>query len=183
MSIMKNLFVGFAFLFALVFGSVSFANAQETTPSTDQNAPVQRGEGFRKFKGERGFGGKHHGGDKMMFKAMDRLNLTEDQRAQVKTIFETNRQANQPQMEEMHNLMMQKRNGATLTTEQENRFKDLREQMQLNGKKTKADILAILTPEQRDQLEKMKAEMRQKREQFRQQRQAPPTTTEKPTDN
>ena len=55
--------------------------------------------------------------------------------------------------------------------------------LQANRQAVHAQLLAILTPEQRQQLETRKAEMEKRREEFRQRRQQGQTPANKPTDN
>lgn len=181
---MKNKLFGLGILFALFLSVGAIANAQDVKTTTDENAPVTRGKGFGKFKGDKA--GKRHGkrhgkhGGKI-FHAIERLNLTDAQREQVKFIAESGKTATQPQREELRGIFEQKRNGGTITEAQQIRARELMGQMKEAGKRTQADVLAVLTPEQRAELDKMKAEMQQKREerrQMREQRGVPSTKEE-----
>ena len=164
----------------------TFASAQETPAQDTQNPKAERVErggkrgGFGRGDGMRG--DKRGGdGDRMMMRALEKLNLTDAQKTQVKTILENSRAQNQPQMEEMRGLMMKKRDGV-ITADEQNRFKELRDQMQSTNEQTHNSILAILTAEQRAQLDKMKEEMRQKMQERRQNRQNQPDQVP-PSDN
>ena len=92
------------------------------------------------------------------------------------------RTANRANHEEFRALREARRSG-TLTDEQKQKFRTLREQMKQNAEQNKAKVLAILTPEQRAQLELKKQEMekrRQERRQMRQNRPAPSATQATP---
>jgi len=69
----------------------------------------------------------------------------------------------------MKTLFEAKRNG-TLTADQQERMKTLKQQAREKGAAVHQQILAILTPEQLQQLEAKKAEMKQRREERKQQR-------------
>ena len=64
-------------------------------------------------------------------------------------------------VQEQKQLAAKKHNGL-ITADEENRFKNLREQMQANRKKIHDEMLTILTPEQKTQLDQMRTEMREK---------------------
>ncbi len=162
----------------------TFVSAQDSTYSDStppQTQKAERGERGGRGRGMRG--DKRGGGDRMMMRSLEKLNLTDAQRQQVRTVFENQRTQNQPQMEEMRGLMMKKRDGV-ITAEEQNRLKDLRSQARLGGEQTHASILAILTAEQRTQLDNMREEMRQKMTERRQNRQNRMNQTTPPsTDN
>ena len=115
-----------------------------------------------------------------MMRGLRELNLTDAQKAQIKTIMDANR-PDQATMEEMKTLHDAKRSG-TLTADQQERFKTLRQQSREKGEAVHQQILAVLTPEQLQQFEAKKAEMKQKweeRKQMRQQNQQTPQTEKK----
>ncbi|MBK7709277.1 MAG: Spy/CpxP family protein refolding chaperone [Acidobacteria bacterium] len=105
--------------------------------------------------------------------------MTEDQKAQFKTIMESRRNAFAGNREEMRTLMTAKRDG-TITPEQQQKLEAFKAEMKENGKKTHEQVLAILTPEQRAQLDARKEEMKRKREERRQLREQIKTTTPEP---
>ena len=150
--------------FAVVAFS-TFVSAQDNT-KTDQDSNQKRewrGKGDKRGgfgKGMRGGRGGMHG--------LRGIDLTDAQKEQIRTIMAANR-PDEASMQEMRTLMQAKREG-TITAEQKERFKSLREQGRLKAEQTHQQVLAILTPEQRQQYEAKKAEMKQKWEERRQER-------------
>lgn len=121
------------------------------------------------------------------------IELSEAQKAQLKAI----REANQPDAalhEELKSIMQARRAGS-LTDDQKARLQAIRDQQMERAKAIRAQIEAILTNEQKQQIEQRKQEMKQRmelrhqqmleRRQFRKERkgtgEAKPA--EKPTDN
>ena len=172
---------------ALAVGAFSTFTAAQTSGGATENGTIQkqerresRGFGRRGGRGEGMHGDKRRGG-KFGMRGLRGLNLTDAQKEQVRTIIETNRSAaNQATHEEFRSLKQAKR-GGTITAEQQTRLETLKEQMRQNAEATRTQILAILTPEQRTQLEQQKEEMRKRHEERRQQRrenrQAPISST------
>lgn len=156
---------------ALAVGTFStFVAAQNSTTnnqtdSTRKERKFERrgdGEGMSGGKGRHGAG---HGDDRMMMGALRRLNLTDAQKAQIKTIFENNK-PNQTQFEEMRGLMQKKRDGS-ITEQEQARLQEIRTQGKANAEQIHTAVLAVLTAEQRTQLEQMKQEMRQRHEEHK----------------
>lgn len=182
MSLRTKLFSAITALFA-VAAFATFASAQETPAAPERpNAPkVERPE--REGPGRHGEfgrgmrGDKHRGG---MQGLMD-IELTDAQKQQLRQIHEANR-PDETTRQEMKTLMDAKRAG-TLTAEQKERFKTLRVEGREKGEKVHQQVLAILTPEQRQQLETRKQEMRKKMEERRELRQQKPATPETPKTN
>ena len=156
---MRKRLAGAALSAVMVIGGAAFAQQQgQRTPNADGTQPAPR-EGKR-------FGGRHgreggemrrggrmgHGGIGML----RGLNLTEAQQQQVRTIMEKYHAQNKPQMEEARNLMMQKRQG-TLDAAGEARLKQMHEQFRASAQAThkamQAELVALLTPEQKAILE------------------------------
>lgn len=157
----------------LVFGTTS--HAQETKEPRDGNT-VEKKERKQRFKGEgrRGKFGKRgmRGGPGMrggMMRGLARLDLTETQRSQVELLVESHRTTSQPLRDEARALIMKKRDG-TLTEGEEARLGEIREQMKISSEQLQNSVLVILTPEQLQKLEQMKAERRQRMEQRRERR-------------
>ncbi len=181
MSFKQKLISTATLVFALA-AFATFASAQDTTSSTTappdsattNMKPARQGYGRGKF-GREGRGGDH--GDKMMVGELSRLNLTDAQKTQIKSVMEANRPANQGTHEEMRGLMMKKRDGS-ITADEQTKLDGLKEQQKASGKQVKSSIMAILTPEQRTQLDQFKAERKQQMMQHKQMRQnqqpAPP---------
>lgn len=148
---------------ALAVGTFStFVAAQDNSTTTTQTAPSKKERKFDGMRGEgkRMRGGKH--GDRMMMGALHRLNLTDAQKAQIKTIFETNK-PNQAQFDSVRGLMDKKRSGTALTADEQATLDSFRAQRQANAKQTHDAILAVLTDEQRTQLEQLKQQKGERR--------------------
>ncbi|NOT48284.1 MAG: hypothetical protein HOP17_11115 [Acidobacteria bacterium] len=158
------------FASGLLLGSFAItASAQETVqPSKDgvEKAEKHEGKGF----GRRGQHGKGPGGEFRGMRGLMGIELTEAQKAQIKQIHEANR-PDPAVMEEMKAIHEARRNGGTLTEDQKTRMKALRDQARAKGESVNQQVLAILTPEQRQQLETRKAEMQKKMQERRQQMQ------------
>lgn len=147
---------------ALAVGTFStFVAAQDNSNTTNQTDSTKKERVFEGRGGKGMRGGKHEGGDRMMMGELSRLNLTDAQKAQIKTIFETNK-PNQAQFGEVRGLMQKKRAGETLTADEQTTLDSFRTQQKANAKQTHEAILAVLTDEQRGQLAQMKQEMRQR---------------------
>ena len=171
----------------LAFAVAAFAvvgSAQDAAKTQEDGAQKQE----RRARGEHRRGmrdGKmgRHGGMRGM-RGLHALNLTDAQKEQVRQIHE----ANKPDASlkaELQAIREARKNGTEITPAQRDRLKSLRGEMKAKHESVRAQILAILTPEQRTQLEARKAEMEKRREEFRQKRQerkANPAVT-KPTDN
>ena len=93
------------------------------------------------------------------------IELTDAQKAQVKTIFETNK-PDEATMQQMRSFRDARKNGGTLTDDQKAQMKAFRQQFRQKQEGVRQQILAILTPEQQQQLEARKAEMQKRRDVF-----------------
>lgn len=160
MSIKNIIISGFA---VAAFGAV--AMAQTGQPNQAPKGAMERpgagkmdrgGRGDRPGRGMMGRGMGMRRGGMMNF---ERLNLTDAQKQRIQAIqasAKNSREANKTQFEEFGNLMRLKREGL-LTSEQGTRLTALQVQMQTQMKanmdKMQADILAVLTPDQRTLLE------------------------------
>lgn len=181
---LKNKILTTAALTLAVGAFSTFASAQTggtEAPNGSVEKQEKRGKGYGKRGGSgEGMRGGKHGGGKFGLRGLRGLNLTDAQKEQVRTIMKANRTASQASHEEFRALRQARRSGA-LTAEQQTKLETLRGQMKQNAEALKSQIDAILTAEQRTQLEQQKAEKQQRREQFRQQRrekrQAPMTST------
>lgn len=169
---LKQKFVSAITLAFAMITLTALVSAQEktTTPSTDstqtQDKIERRGHG-RKGEG-RGMGGRHHGprGPERMLRGLHKLDLSDTQREQVRTIMESKRAGFETTREQLRELGRAKRDGA-ITAEQEAKFKELRAQMKQNAEAVHQQVLDVLTADQRTRLEQMKQEMQQRREEFR----------------
>lgn len=170
----------------MVFAVGSFAFGQETTTTTPQDknatqeAPKEGRKGFgHRRGGPDGFRGKHRegfGGGKGFghrgggMHAFAKLNLSEDQKLQMKNLHESFKAGHEGSFKEMHTLMQQKRDN-TLTAEGQTRLQQLKQQMKADREQLRTGMQNILTAEQKTQLETMKQERRQKMEEHRKMRQ------------
>ena len=144
----------------------TFVSAQDTNTNKEDNSVQKQEMRGERRGGKRGFGGKgmrggKHGGDRMLTRSLDRLNLSDAQKEQVRGISETFKTQTQTQREELRTLGMKKRDGI-ITADEQARFKEIRTQLKAAGEQTRNSVLAVLTAEQRAQLDQMKEEMKQK---------------------
>jgi Spy/CpxP family protein refolding chaperone len=180
---MKSTFIksGLALTLAGAFGLVTFA--QTPAPQTgDEGAPMGRHERRGGHEGRMGGDGFGRG-----FK---QLNLSDEQRQQLRAIRERYQQTFAPQRQELRQLAETRRSGGTLTPEQQARAQELHAQLRANGEKLRAEMLSVLTPEQQAQLKQQREQFKERREEFKQQRQErrarrgnAPATTPPPINN
>lgn len=172
------------FASALVLGSLSIAaSAQDQAPAVKQS-----GEKSEKHEG-RGHGGRGDFGRGMRegkmgggMRGFMGIELTEAQKAQVKQIHEANR-PDSAVMDELKSIREAQR-GGTITDAQKARKRELRDQMRTKGESIHQQVLAVLTAEQRQQIETRKAEMQKRKQERREQRrQASPPAVDKSNDN
>lgn len=161
----------------------TFTFAQDSTPASPAPDKVERKfKGGRSMMGDRAFGGRH--GKRGPGMELRGINLTDDQKAKIKSIREANK-PDQATMTELRTIREARKNRETITPEQQARLKEFREQSMAKMKAAHEQILAILTPEQKAQIETRKTEMRQRfenRKGNRKGRPAPPVV-EKPKTN
>jgi periplasmic protein CpxP/Spy len=133
-------------------------------------------------EGGRGFGGREgwsHGGGRHGFgMGLRELNLTDDQKSQLKQIHEQQKEAMQPLMEQHRQLRDQieqslssDKPDATRIGQLEIQLFNLRSQFRAQREKMQQAFVGVLTPEQKAQWEKLQAERKQRMEERRQQRQ------------
>ena len=163
---MKNIVTRAGLTLGLIAGlSATNAFAQQATTTqggtgdagnTQQTERMgkRRGEGRHMRGGRRGVGG---------IGFLRKLNLTEAQQQQVRAIEEEYALSTKPQRDEMHQLFQVRRQGGTLTTEQETRARELRQQLGESAKAMRERVSAILTPEQRAEAERMMKERQSRR--------------------
>ena len=190
----KNKLVSTFTLGAAVFAFSAIGMAQEVTTTTTDKTDKVKGE--HRGHGKRGFGrvdfdgkrGGHRGMGKMGHRGMGMfrfVELTEAQKTQIKAIHEANKPS-QEFRDEMMTLRAAKRAG-TITADQQLRIDTLKTQAKEKRASLKSQIEAILTAEQKAQIETKKAEMKLRMQERRQQRElrkaATPATGEKPKDN
>lgn len=167
----KNIIIS-AFAVA-AFSSIAMAQTEQPNQPSEKvmrKPGVQRMEKGKRTNRRQGMGmrrgmrggamGMRRGSMRMM--NFDRLNLTDAQKQRIQAIQASSRgsrEANKSQFEEMGNLMRLKREGL-LTSEQGTRLTALQAQMQTqmkaNMEKMQADILSVLTPDQKTLLNQMR---------------------------
>lgn len=171
MTIKHKIFSTITLVFAFITMTV-FVSAQDTTKNDDSaNAPTKREHkmGKRSGEGREGRRGRHHGGG--MMRGLQNLNLTDDQKTQIQGIMQSSKTANEPLHQELRALKEKKRNGENLTDTDQNRMREIKTRMKQSMEQTHNTIMAILTPEQRQQVEQQKLEREKRREERRQNRQ------------
>jgi len=162
----KNIIVS-AFAVA-AFSSLAMAQPGQTGRQPGDGDRMGRPGGANMERGRRdrkprmtGRGMMLRGGERRGMRMMNfsRLNLTDAQKQRIQSIQNSARssmEANQPQRQEMGNLMRLQREGL-LTTEQGTRLNAMQVQMQTqmrtNAERMQTEILAVLTADQRVLLE------------------------------
>jgi Spy/CpxP family protein refolding chaperone len=123
-------------------------------------------------------GDKRRGGRMMGLRGIE---LTDAQKEQIRVIHEANR-PDESTKQELRTIAQAKRDG-TITADQKERMKSLRADARQKGEAVRLQIEAILTPEQRQQIEARKLEMQKKMQERRQQRQERKTAPAASKDN
>ena len=129
----------------LMFGASALA--QQTQQNSNAAAPEQRGAQLRRMMmRRRAMGGEMRG--------FHQLNLTDQQRQQMRSIMQAQGQGSQAQRQEMRQLM-EKRRAGTLTAQDETRAKELRQQLMQSRQGVRTQMMNILTPDQKAKMEEM----------------------------
>lgn len=133
---------------------------------------AQDGAGQKDGKGKFGKRGGHRGGHGMMFRGLD---LTDEQKAQMKTIRQASKESTKSIREQMKANRQKLQTLSESGTFDEAQVKaiaaeqgNLSAQMIVEKEKVKTQMLAILTPEQKAKAAEMKAQFKQKREERKQ---------------
>ena len=137
-------------------------------------------EGAREGRGKRGGFGNHrggrHGGHRGggMFRGIE---LTDAQKASLKQIRQSSRERTKPLREQLHakrqELRQAESGGAfneSLAAQKLAEVAPIQAKLMAEHARVRQESLAVLTPEQKTQLEQRRAEFKAKREQFRQRR-------------
>jgi Spy/CpxP family protein refolding chaperone len=179
---LKSKFFSFLTVAISVVAFSTFTFAQEAA-SPDKGDKAARHEGRmghgKGFHGRRG-GMRGHG----LHMLVKTANLTDAQKLQIQSIKEANK-PDEALRTEMQTLRAAKRDG-TITAAQQARLVAIRDERKAKMQAVHAQIMNILTPEQKALVEAKKAEMKQRREERRQMwqdRKNKPVTTEAPKTN
>ena len=140
------------------------ASAQQTTPAPPRGVEGREG----RHAGPRR-GGKLFERDPGL-RAIRRLNLSDEQRAQLRVLHESLRRSTETQRAELRQLFAGRAVGEPLTDVQRARAGQLRDELRRAGESHHQQVLGLLTPEQRAQLDQLKQEREQRREERRQRR-------------
>jgi Spy/CpxP family protein refolding chaperone len=146
----------------------------QTAGGSEQGGQAQGAHEGRHGKGGRHGGhrgGGHFGGGGMMFRG---LNLTDAQKASLKQIHESfgeRTKSLREQLRAKHEELRQSESGGSfneaLATQKLTEAASLQAKLMGEQFKMRQESLAILTPEQKTQMEQRRAEMKAKREQFK----------------
>ena len=170
---MKNIFTRVSLIVGLTALLSIAAFAQTNAPQTGGHGEGHgdrhgRMEKERRMRGERGERGERGGGRGMMGRrALRRLNLSDAQRGQLRDIEARYAESSKAQRLEMRQLIELREQGATLTPEQQQRAQQLRGELRDSAERMQAELRAVLTNEQRDQLKRMREEGEARRKQRR----------------
>ena len=161
---LKTLGLATALTATAVAGSIVVA--QSVTPNQDNNQQQGREwrRGGRRGDRQHGFGGMR--GNRLF----SQLNLTEDQKAKVKQLHESFGERNKPLREELRakrQELQQARQGDTfnesLATQKLTEIAAIEAKLMGEQFKLHQEMMTILTPEQKTQLEQAKAQFKAKR--------------------
>ncbi|MFL6227918.1 MAG: Spy/CpxP family protein refolding chaperone [Pyrinomonadaceae bacterium] len=149
-----------------LFALLAVAAPAQTTAPQNQNNPPRAG----RRAGGRGLDHPMRG-EKQERRALRRLNLTDAQRQQVREVERRYAQTLRADREELRQLVELRRSGTALTSEQSARVRQLREELRANAERMRGELQNVLTPEQRQQMQQTRDEMRKRRAE----RATPPT--------
>ena len=164
---LKTLGLATALTATAVAGSIVVA--QSITPNQENNQ--QQGREWRRGgRGGRGGDRQHGFGGMRGNRLFSQLNLTEDQKAKVKQLHESFAERNKPLRQELRGKrqeLQQARQGDTfnesLATQKLTEIAGIEAKLMGEQFKLHQEMLTILTPEQKTQLEQAKAQFKAKR--------------------
>jgi Spy/CpxP family protein refolding chaperone len=163
---MKRFLTGVAL--TLVFSASAFAQqAPPASPAPPDNP--ERAAGHRRRPSGRAHGPRLNRRLHAL-RGLRRLDLTDAQRGQFRSIRDGHRQRTEARRAELRQLLQTRRQGGTLSAEQEARARQLQAELRQTGEAVHGEMLAVLTPEQRTRLAAQREEHKARREEFRQRR-------------
>jgi Spy/CpxP family protein refolding chaperone len=127
---------------AALFGGTAFA--QQPQQNNSGVAPTRPNRQMRQVKMRR----------RGIARGFHQLNLTDQQRQQMRSIMQSQAQSTQTQRRELRQLA-QKHRTAPLTDAETARAKELRQQLMQSRQGVHTQMLAVLTPEQKAKLDEM----------------------------
>jgi periplasmic protein CpxP/Spy len=155
---LKGISLGLVIALACGAGT-AFAQQTGTAQQEDSPARMQReGRGERRGKRDHKLMG--------MMRVLRELNLTDAQQSQARAIFERFSESIRPQREALEQLRGQHEQG-TPSEETRARAKQLRGEIREAMQRARAEVVAILTPEQRTKLEQMEMERKARHDERR----------------
>ena len=171
----------------LIFAVAAFSIVGTAQDKTDAPAPPPKEGKMGKRFGERGGGMKGKHGPMRFMREFRELDLTESQRNQIKSLMDGHHANFAGQHDEIHGLMMKKRDGSITDTETA-RLTEFHDQMKASAEQLRSSVMALLTPEQTVKLEQIRAErklrMEERKQRKMERRGAPESKPEAPkTDN
>jgi Spy/CpxP family protein refolding chaperone len=158
---MRDKLVKISLAAGLVALLVAASFAQSPAPQNPDNVPPMGRRMGRRMGGQKRDNPVR--GEKAERRALRRLNLSDAQRQQVRAVEQRYGQTFRADREELRKLVETRRGGGTLTPEQEARARQLRQGLRANADKMRGEMQSILTPEQRQQMEQTREEMRKRR--------------------
>ena len=149
--------VALAVTFAFSFARAQSASAGQNQPGKSRNEWHWRGMG-------------HGGGRAILGRVMRQLNLTDAQKTQMKQLTQSFRQSTQSLREQLRakrQELRQAKQSSTfneaLTTQKLTEMAPLQAKLMGEGFKLRQQMLAVLTPEQKAQLDKLREQFKSKR--------------------
>ena len=143
----KLTYAGLALGLLTAFGAVVSAQQPSTQNPAEGPGRMGRGEG-RGFRRGPGPGGNF--GPRLL----EQLNLTDDQKKQIRTAIGQTFESNKATREELRQLGEKRRQG-TLSADDETRARTLHQQMRSSMADTETKIAAVLTAEQKAKAEQL----------------------------
>jgi Spy/CpxP family protein refolding chaperone len=147
---LRRILTGASLVLGLVFTLSAVALAQQPSTVPQDNGQRQQ-EPWGRKGGRHGMGERVRGG---MQRLVSQLNLTEAQQQQLRAIEDRFKASTRTQREEMHRLR-ESAQGEQPSADTEARFQALRAEIGQAMRAQHQEMLGVLTPEQRTQLEQL----------------------------